>query len=682
MKAAITESSPARPLRVALLAAPFGALAAPYISIPTLAAQLKAWGCRVAALDGNLALYRELLAPERLRAGLARAQADVATLDAEPSLPFTAACRLAYALRAVDGARRHGEALFTALETGGELPPGAAPTALHLASYPHFPEGLEILEPNRIVTHTTPFHKFSSRQVLEALDDLDTSDAPVEPDTPGTQPTPGGSLLAGFMARWLPRALNEAFADARPDVLGVSIAFPDQLLAALSAARTARRMGLARVVVMGGSFVTCHMRSMENARLLQEADVWVLDEGETPLRKILDRLSKLEAQDAQDGPAPCPDSISNRNPPRDWDDVPGVLYAREGRVVRTPPQSAPPSLSSLPPPDYDCFDLDAYPTPRRAMPILLRLSRGCPWGRCAFCRTRLPMIAHHEALDAETVWAHLTHVLKATGSRIVQFTDDAADPAVLESMARRILEAGLEVAWTANIRMDAAMTIERAMLLRKAGCLFLNAGLEAADDALLKRMRKGVTMAMVERLLSTCAWAGLPVTAYMIVGYPGETVRDAVRGFAVVRRLMREGKLQGCIYSQFQVVAHSRIAEEPARFGVTSVTPPADLDLDPPLFEFEGEGMDRAMARRLAAVFTQAAATCAKQSSHPAARTSSARSTTPQTPPPAPLLRRYDPFELARRLRRGGALRQGAMSHQEWLDHMDAILPPLTPSHR
>ncbi len=167
------------------------------------------------------------------------------------------------------------------------------------------------------------------------------------------------------------------------------------------------------------------------------------------------------------------------------------------------------------------------------------------------------------------------------------------------------LAEGIRFDWTVQTRFHPVMTLEWASLLRRAGCRKLFVGLETFDDRLLRLMGKPLNRRLIERSLSELAWAGLPVTVYMIVGFPTETEEEARGSFERVLARVRAGEVSGVHYNLFSVPPCAPVGIDPARYGITSLSPPEGADLAPMVREFDSSGMSRRTALALQAEFEE-----------------------------------------------------------------------------
>jgi hypothetical protein len=103
----------------------------------------------------------------------------------------------------------------------------------------------------------------------------------------------------------------------------------------------------------------------------------------------------------------------------------------------------------------------------------------------------------------------------------------------------------------------------------------VSGGLEVASDRLLALMNKGVSVAQVARVTKAFADAGVLVHAYLMYGFPTQTVADTVDALEYVRQLFAAGCIQSGFWHRFACTVHSPVGRHPERFGVTLLPLPA-----------------------------------------------------------------------------------------------------------
>jgi radical SAM superfamily enzyme YgiQ (UPF0313 family) len=542
-------------MSVLLINPPFGTLDKPYLSIPVLASYLQSKNVAVKAVDANNEFYRRFLTRENTDHGRFYAEERLGELNERRELSFAGVMEYCRLVRALLRSHLLPDNLSDLFEHNNGLSYRrklqALDGAIRLASAPYFPELIEL------PSYIAPFSEYSSHDIYLAAC--------------------GESLLQKTFERILAPLLKDNDLKA----VGISVCLPNQILPAFHCARVIKRIRPGMHVTVGGSIISCHMRNAEGTRLFEMIDSMVLDDGEVPLAILLQELSKREP---------------------DFAKAPGLVYLSDGKICRSQPVE-PLDMQMTPAPDYEIFPLDNYLQPREDLKAPFRLSRGCRWGRCSFCRTDLSMVRHCQQPSADYLYTQLRDVVMQTGLRHFQFIDDSASPEILRALSQQLIDANLRITWFTNIRFSPRITSDLCSLLHRAGCRELKMGLECYNDRILRLMNKGTATKLIDRVLSEAARGGLPIHANMIVGFPTETEEEALSSFKRVWELYKNGLIRSYVYSPFQILPYSRIARSLEEYGITKVSAPEGQDLDPPVSEFEGKGMDWKKARELACRF-------------------------------------------------------------------------------
>jgi hypothetical protein len=160
------------------------------------------------------------------------------------------------------------------------------------------------------------------------------------------------------------------------------------------------------------------------------------------------------------------------------------------------------------------------------------------------------------------------------------------------------------VSWWGNVRFEKTFTPKVAKLMADAGCVAISGGLEVASDRLLKLMNKGVTVEQVARVTKAFTDAGILVHAYLMYGFPTQTVQETVDALERVRQLFAAGCIQSAFWHRFAATAHSPIGRDPEKFGIKLLPMPAstfavnDLEFEDPTgvdHDRLGVGLNRAL---------------------------------------------------------------------------------------
>ncbi len=348
-----------------------------------------------------------------------------------------------------------------------------------------------------------------------------------------------------------------------PDVVGLTIPFPGNLFGALRIAQALKAQRPDIRVVLGGGYVNTELRRLEDPRLFQFVDYVTLDDGERPFLCLLDHLAGGRS-----------DGLLRRT----FLCMNGTVVFRDGSREPDLP------MHELGTPTYAGLPLHSYLSILDSLNPMHRLwseghwnkltvAHGCYWKQCTFCDVGLNYIARYEQTPTDVLVERIEALIHETGQRGFHFVDEAAPPAALKALALRLLEKRLTISWWGNIRFEEAFSPDLARLLAASGCIALTAGLEAASDRLLERMKKGITVDQTARVAAAFRRAGILVHAYLMYGCPGETIADTVDSLERVRQLFADDLLQSAFWHKFTATAHSPIGLNPASEGLTILGP-------------------------------------------------------------------------------------------------------------
>ncbi len=216
--------------------------------------------------------------------------------------------------------------------------------------------------------------------------------------------------------------------------------------------------------------------------------------------------------------------------------VPGTAARTGGAVSRARPRPPLADLDRIPPPAWDLLEM-GYHTGRtlRAIPCLpLRTatvlsSRGCP-GVCRFCAEGRLYPAPHRWHSAARVVADVERLVAAHGVEGIYFQDETflGNRDRVAALCDEFVRSGLagRIVWAAQVRTD-SVDAGILALMRRAGCVQLEFGIESGSPRLLERLGKGETLATHETALRLARRAGIRTLASVMIGTPGETAGDA-----------------------------------------------------------------------------------------------------------------------------------------------------------
>jgi len=379
---------------------------------------------------------------------------------------------------------------------------------------------------------------------------------------------------------------------APPDVVAITVPFPGNVYGAFRMAQTIRDVAPDTTLILGGGWVNTELRSLRDPRVFEYFDYVTLDDGERPLLNLLTQLSGR------------PTALVRTYVRRD-----GAVVLENDATQRDIPQSD----TGIP--TYDGLPLGEYVSLMEMLNPMHRLwsdgrwnkitlAHGCYWKKCSFCDVSLDYIRRYDKPGTDLVIRRIRALLEETGETGFHLVDEAAPPAGLRALAKGLIAAKLTITWWGNIRFEKTFTPELCHLLAESGCVAVSGGLEVASDRLLDLMKKGVTVEQVARVTRAFTDAGIMVHAYLMYGFPTETVQDTIDALERVRQLFAAGCIQSAYWHRFVATAHSPIGLNPAAYGIT-LRPPTnilfahnDIEFDDPVgtdHDFLGKGLRKAL---------------------------------------------------------------------------------------
>lgn len=242
-----------------------------------------------------------------------------------------------------------------------------------------------------------------------------------------------------------------------------------------------------------------------------KADVAVIGEGEETIVELVE-------------------AVLNRKPLKD---VKGIAYFDDGKVIINERRPLIRDIDSIPFPAYEVFPIDHYRLFRDiplknsdfVMPVLS--GRGCTFC-CNFCYR---MDAGFRPRNSRSIIDEITLLKNKYGITVVDFSDE-----LLMSSAKRtislcedFIKAELNIRWKCNGRLNYA-TPEVLTVMKNAGCVFINYGIESMDEQVLRNMNKGLTIEQVIKGVENTLKVGISPGLNIIFGNIGDNKETLNKG--------------------------------------------------------------------------------------------------------------------------------------------------------
>ena len=357
---------------------------------------------------------------------------------------------------------------------------------------------------------------------------------------------------------------SQAVERHRPNLVLLSVPFPGAMYAALRIAQFIKRAFPEIKIALGGGYVNTELRELSDARIFDFVDFITLDSGERPLLALLEHLQGKRS--AERLVRTFIRNSSNQVQYLNWQEL-DIPFEEVGTAT------------------WDGLPLDSYLSLLDMLNPMNRLwsdgrwnkltvAHGCYWKKCSFCDVSLDYISRYETASASLLVDRIEQIVAGTGQTGFHFVDEAAPPKILKALAEELIRRKVLISWWGNIRFEKTFTPELAELLARSGCIAMSGGLEVASDRLLNLMQKGVSVEQVAQVTKGFSDVDILVHAYLMYGFPTQTVQETVDALEYVRQLFENGCIQSGFFHRFVCTVHSPVGLNPQEYGIELIPLP------------------------------------------------------------------------------------------------------------
>ncbi|WP_281777171.1 radical SAM protein [Polynucleobacter sp. KF022] len=357
---------------------------------------------------------------------------------------------------------------------------------------------------------------------------------------------------------------SKTIEDHQPNLVLLSVPFPGAMYAALRIAQVIKRAHPKIKIALGGGYVNTELRELSDARIFDYVDFITLDSGERPLLALLEHLRGKRSTERL--VRTFIRNSKNQVQYLNWQE-PDIPFEEVGTAT------------------WDGLPLDSYLSLLDMLNPMHRLwsdgrwnkltvAHGCYWKKCSFCDVSLDYISRYETASASLLVDRIEQIVAETGQTGFHFVDEAAPPKALKALAEELIRRKVVISWWGNIRFEKTFTPQVAELLAQSGCIAMSGGLEVASDRLLNLMKKGVSVEQVAQVTKGFSDAGILVHAYLMYGFPTQTVQETVDALEYVRQLFESGCIQSGFFHRFICTVHSPVGLNPQEYGIELVPLP------------------------------------------------------------------------------------------------------------
>lgn len=195
---------------------------------------------------------------------------------------------------------------------------------------------------------------------------------------------------------------------------------------------------------------------------------------------------------------------------------------------------------------WDLIRPDTYPTApngifsRRKHIAPIITTRGCPYP-CTFCGVVQMAGKKIRKRSMDNLKEEILWLRDDFGIEEIHIMDDnfTFDPEYASQFCNMVLGNKITMPWAIpnGVRLD-TLDAELVKLMEKAGCYSFAVGIESGTNRVLKLMKKHLTVEKIREQLEIISKnSHLRVTGFFILGYPGETRKEAEQTITFAKEL-------------------------------------------------------------------------------------------------------------------------------------------------
>jgi radical SAM superfamily enzyme YgiQ (UPF0313 family) len=252
--------------------------------------------------------------------------------------------------------------------------------------------------------------------------------------------------------------------------------------------------------------------------------------------------------------------------------VPNLIFMEGSQLVRS---DARPRIhiSEYPLPHYDKRMLKKYGS---VSPLGILLSRGCSWGKCAFCE--FPKTYNRKQLiEPEKAADNIHRLISKYPGHPVRLQCDMMEPAYVRYLCKTIVKRGIKFQWRAFMRADAEYSLADLKLIKRSGCILVNVGIESLDTKVLSIINKGYTADQAVSFLRNLLKSGIDAEIHMIINLPGTNYRSALKQYRILKKLLEnaeKGKVRHSVWPAILLVSkNAPLGICPEKYGIELTIP-------------------------------------------------------------------------------------------------------------
>jgi radical SAM superfamily enzyme YgiQ (UPF0313 family) len=250
----------------------------------------------------------------------------------------------------------------------------------------------------------------------------------------------------------------------------------------------------------------------------------------------------------------------------DLSQIQGLVYLKDGAIVKTPRRKVIRDLDSVPFPAWDLINIEKYKhvwmRSKGYFSLNMSTTRGCPF-KCNWCAK--PIYGnYYNTRSPENVVEELKFLKANFNNNHIWFCDDifGLKPGWVSDFAKLIKKEKLDFKFKIQSRADLLLQENNIEILAGAGCENVWIGAESGSQRVLDNMDKGITVEQISIATNLLKKYKIKPSFFIQFGYPGETMKDIAMTIKMIETLLPHEIGISVSYPLPGTIFHERVKSE------------------------------------------------------------------------------------------------------------------------
>ncbi|MBU1109824.1 MAG: B12-binding domain-containing radical SAM protein [Candidatus Riflebacteria bacterium] len=222
----------------------------------------------------------------------------------------------------------------------------------------------------------------------------------------------------------------------------------------------------------------------------------------------------------------------------------GIIYKENGIFVKTAARPYIENLDEIPHPARQMLNFESYLVPpgiirghwsERSTTIMT--SRGCPF-QCIWCGSQCTFGRKVRYRSVDNVIEEIELLIRDHKINAIWIVDDTftLSKKRVSEFCDKIFAKNIKIVWGCQAHIKTA-DLEMFKLMKKAGCIQLDFGVESGSDKVLQELKKDSNSMLIEKAFQIARHADLRTAATFMFGSPGEKEKDVELTFKLAKKI-------------------------------------------------------------------------------------------------------------------------------------------------